>query len=185
MTAPPGSPTISPITIITPVRRPWSWWLRRTWPGSDRSAFIKAPILRLSFIHAAHWGLFDRIPATGSDPLPTPYILFQSNFDGRAFEYAEAFALEMPWRIRGLWAGAHGFPGPNPPNRFVRYVLSHAVEGPFHYYARYPTGTVRTVRSALALKESFTRFERKAAGLDADKFAEAWREFLTREQRNL
>jgi hypothetical protein len=64
-------------------------------------------------------------------------------------------------------------------------VLGHAVEGPCHYYARYPTGTVRTVRSALALRESFERFEQKAAELDADQFAVAWREFLTREQRNL
>jgi hypothetical protein len=155
MTAAGGSATISPITVITPVRRPWSWWLRLTWLYADRSAFVKAPILRLSFIHAAHWGLFDRIPAAGSGRLPTPYILFQSNFDGPAFEYAEAFALEMPWRIRGLWAGG------------------------------YPTGTVRTVRSALALRESFERFEREAANLDAEVFARAWRDFLTKEQRNL
>jgi hypothetical protein len=185
VTAADGSATISPITVITPVRRPWSWWLRLTWPGSDRSGSIKAPILRLSFIHAAHWGLFDRIPSTKSRRLPTPYVLFQSNFDGLAFEYAEAFALEMPWRIRGLWGGAYGFPGPDPPNRFVRYVLDHAVDGPYHYYARYPTATVRTVRSALALRESFERFEREAAKLDADGFARAWRDFLTREQGNL
>jgi hypothetical protein len=185
MTAPSGPGEISPITVITPVPRYWSWWLRLTWPGSDRSAFIKGPILRLSFIHAAHWGLFDRIPSAGSDRLPSPYVLFQSNFDGEAFEYAEAFALEMPWRIRGLWGRAYGFPGPKPPNPFVDYVLGHAVKGPYHYYARYPTGTVRTVRSALALRESFKRFEEKAANLDAQGFAKAWREFLTREQRNL
>jgi hypothetical protein len=185
MTEAGSSATISPITVITPVRRPWSWWLRLTWLYADRSAFVKAPILRLSFIHAAHWGLFDRISAAGSGRLPNPYILFQSNFDGPASEYAEAFALEMPWRIRGLWGGAYGFPGPDPPNRFVRYVLDHAVVGPVHYYARYPTGTVRTVRSALALRESFERFEREAADLDAEGFARAWRDFLTKEQRNL
>jgi hypothetical protein len=64
-------------------------------------------------------------------------------------------------------------------------VLDHAVNGSYHYYSAYPTGTVRTVRSALELEESFERFRRSAADLDADAFAEAWREFLTREQRNL
>jgi hypothetical protein len=56
---------------------------------------------------------------------------------------------------------------------------------PFHYYSAYPTWTVRTVRSALELEQSFERFRRYSADLDADAFATAWREFLTREQHNL
>jgi hypothetical protein len=176
--AAPSPSEIAPITVITPVRRVWSWWLRLSWPPSDRGLWIKRPLLRLRFIHVAHWGLVDR-------GLPTPYILFQSNFDGPAREYAEAFSLEMPWRIRGLWGGAYGFPGPRPPNDFVDYVLEHAAPEPYHYYSRYPTGTVRTVRSALELKASFERFRRETTQLEPDAFAEAWRQFLTREQRNL
>ena len=182
-------PRISPITVVTPARRLWSWWLRLTWPSANRGLWIKRPVLRLQFIHVAHWGLIDRLPASlapgRARRLPTPYILFQSNFDGRASEYAEAFALEMPWRIRGLWGGAYGFPGPQPSNDFVSYVLDHAVHEPYHYYARDPTGTVRTVGAALALGESFDRFRNEASGLDPDAFARAWREFLTREQHNL
>jgi len=41
------------------------------------------------------------------------------------------------------------------------------------------------VRSALELGQSFERFRREAADLDADALAGAWREFLTQEQLNL
>jgi hypothetical protein len=173
---------IAPITVLTPVRRFWSWWLRLTWPAADRGLWIKRPTLRLNFIHVAHWGLIERLP-TGTPS--HPYILFQSNFDGPAREYAEAFALELPWRIRGLWAGGYGFPGPSPSNDFVDYVLGHAVKEPYHYYSRYPTATVRTVRAALELEASFERFRRETRGLGPDEFAEAWKRFLTREQHNL
>jgi hypothetical protein len=186
--AAPSVNQIAPITVITPVRRPWSWWLRLTWPGSDRSAFIKRPLLRLSFIHVAHWALIDRLPASArrrTQRLPTPYVVFQSNFDGPAREYAEAFALEVPWRIRGLWAGAYRFPGPHPANDFVRYVLEHAIDEPYHYYCRYPTATVRTVGAALRLRESFERFRRESQDLEPDEFAAAWRRFLTDAQQDL
>jgi hypothetical protein len=182
-------PAIAPITVLTPVPRIWSWWLRLSWLFADRSRWIKRPLLALSFIHAAHWGLMDRLPAAGRRRgalrLPAPYVVFQSNFDGPAREYAEAFAIKVAWRINGLWWGAYGFPGPRPQARFVDYVLAHALKGRFHYYSAYPTGTVRTVRSALELERSFRRFRSDAAELDADAFAEAWHEFLTREQRNL
>jgi hypothetical protein len=187
--AAPSPPAISPITILTPVRRVWSWWLRATWPGADRWRWIKRPLLALGFIHAAHWGLIDRVPAAGprrrARRLPSPYVVFQSNFDGPAAEYAEAFAIKVAWRINGLWKGAYGFPGARPQARFVRYVLAHDIEGPYHYYSAYPHGTVRTVGSALAVADSFERLRRDAADLDADQFAKAWEKFLTREQHNL
>jgi len=177
-----STPQIAPITVVSRVPRLWSLWLRLTWPLANRGLWIKRPTLRLSFIHIAHWGLIDRLPMGAPS---TPYILFHSNFDGPAREYAEAFALELPWRIRALWGGAEGFPGPQPSNDFVDYVLDHAAAGPYHYYARYPTGTVRTVRAALGLDASFKRFRREAKGLDPDEFAEAWSRFLTTEQHNL
>jgi hypothetical protein len=187
--AAPSPPAVSPITVLTPVRRTWSWWLRGSWLLADRWPWIKRPLLALSFIHAAHWGLIDRVPATGprrrARRLPSPYVVFQSNFDGPPAEYAEAFAIKVAWRIDGLWKGGYGFPGPRPHATFVRYVLNHAVSGPYHYYSAYPHGTVRTVRSALALADSFERLRRDAADMDADRFAEAWHEFLTLEQRNL
>jgi hypothetical protein len=184
-------PQIRPITVLTPVRRVWAWWLWLSWKFADGvgSGWIKRPLLELSFIHAAHWALMDRLPAAAprrrARRLPVPYVVFQSNFDGPPREYAEAFAIKVAWRINGLWRGAYGFPGPRPQTTFADYVLDHAVPGRYHYYSAYPGGTVRTVRSALALTDSFESFRSRAGDLDADEFAAAWREFLTREQRNL
>jgi hypothetical protein len=182
-------PEIKPITVLTPVRRVWSWWLWLSWKFADRSRWIKRPLLALSFINAAHWGLMDRLPPAAprrrARRLPVPYVVFQANFDGPPREYAEAFAIKVAWRINGLWRGAYGFPGPRPQTTFVNYVFDHAVPGPYHYYAAYPGGSVRTIRSALALVESFERFRGRAERLDANEFAEAWGEFLTQEQLNL
>lgn len=168
-----------PITIATPVSRLWRLWLLITWPPADRGRWVKGPLLDLKFIHAAHWGLV-RPRRRG-----TTYILFQSNFDGPAQEYAAAFAIKVPWRIRGLWWGARAFPGPRPVSRFVDYVLGTAQEGPCHYHAAYPDGTVRTVGAALELSARFRALERRAAGLDPDQLLDAWREFLVAEQHNL
>jgi hypothetical protein len=181
-----SSRRIAPITVITPVRRLWALWLRLSWPVADASRLVKRPLLNLSFIHAAHWGLVDRLMVAGRRRrLPTPYVVFQSNFDGPVTEYAEAFAITVPWRIRGLWGGAYGFSDPGTPNRFVDYVKAHRVPGPYHYYSRYPTATVRTVSAALELRESFERFRRESEGLDAEEFAAAWQRFLTRQQGRL
>jgi hypothetical protein len=180
---------ISPITILTPVRRIWAWWLWATWPIADRLPWLKRPLHRLSFIHVAHWGLMDRLPAAASRRralrLPSPYIVFQTNFDGEPEDYVEAFAIKVPGHIHALWQGAYDFPGTRPQATFVKFVLQHAVPGQYHYYSAYPHGTVRTVRSALALEGSFERFRNQVAELDAYEFEDAWRQFLTREQRNL
>jgi hypothetical protein len=170
---------IAPIVVITPVPRWWAWWLRLTWPGADRSALIKGGLLGLRFIHVAHWGLLRR------RDLPTPYLIFQSNYDGPVDDYAESFAIRVPGRIRGMWQGAHQFPGPWPLQGFVGFILRRALPGPYHYHAAYPEQTVRTVAAAAELRGEFERFSRDVEGLDADGFAAAWTAFLTRQQYNL
>src|SRR5947208_10429763 len=98
---------ISPITIISPVRRWWAWWLRLTWPLARRNTLVVRPLVRLGFINFAHWSLFDRVPATAGRRaprrLPQPYILFESNFNGPAEIYIDAFALVVPLRLGLLW----------------------------------------------------------------------------------
>jgi hypothetical protein len=189
MAAPSVPPAVSQITILSPVRRLWTLWLRTTWPFADRLHFIKRPLLELSFIHVAHWALVDRLPAAAprrrTRRLRDPYVLFQTNFDEPTAEYVEAFAIKVPGHVNRLWWGAYGFPGPRPQATFVNYVLGRAERGPSHSYCAYPHGTVRTVRSALVLRESFERFRRDAAALDDQEFAKRWRKFLTTEQRNL
>ena len=185
----PTDRQISPITVFSPIRRWWRWWLWASWLIADRSALVKAGVLRLGFIHIAHWALVTRRPASATDRprerLSPPYVLFQSNYDGVAEDYIETFAFEVPWHIRGMWWRAYRFPGPHPPSEFVHYVTKQAVDAPQHYYSAYPRGTVRSVRAALELELRFRAFHKRAVGMDEVDFAAAWQRFLTREQRNL
>ena len=175
--------------VLTPAPYLWTLWLRVTWLLADRSRFIKRPLLALGFIHIAHWGLVSRLPQRASRghrrPLPSRYIVFQSNFDGPPEEYAEAFAIKVPGRIRGLWGGARDFPGPRPWDTFVRYVLDHRVKDAYHYFAAYPEASVRTVNSALALRDPCEALVRRAHTLEPDELLAAWRAFLTEQQANL
>jgi hypothetical protein len=174
---------ILPITIFTPVRRWWTWWLWATWPLADRSRLVKRDVRGLNFLHVAHWGVVKRRPA--GPRLHPPYVLFQANYDGDTLDYVETYAYRVPWHIRGMWGGAHGFRGPRVPSEFVAYVLQLAAVEPAHYYCAYLTGTVRTIHAALELEERFDAFRREARDLDELEFAAAWQRFLTREQRNL
>src|SRR5687767_4765472 len=97
----PTDQDAGPITIIAPV--PWWWraWLRFSWVVAERCILIKRQLHRLSFIHIAHWGLVS--PSHVREPLETSYIVFQSNYDGPAPEYIEAFVYNVSPLIRGIW----------------------------------------------------------------------------------
>lgn len=180
---------ISPITVMVPVPRWWSWWLRATWPFADRSALVKRKLLDLNFIHVAHWALLTGLPQSAPrrrrKRLPTPYVVFQSNFDGPEVEYAEAFSLEVPGRVDGMWRGAYQFPGARRPQAFVDYVVGRQLPGPYHYYAAYPYARVRTARASLELAEAFDQFTSQAAELEPEEFAARWTLFLSEQQHNL
>src|SRR4051794_1238360 len=99
------------ITLITPIGRWWSWWLRFNWwrlhggRSRGRRTGAEAKLDRLSFIGFAHWSILR---------LPQPYLLFQSNFNGAAKQYVEAFSRVLTWAMRAMWGGARGVPGPLP-----------------------------------------------------------------------
>lgn len=179
---------IAPITIISPVRRWWALWLRFTWPFARRNRLVTRPLVKLGFINFAHWSVFDRVPARAprrdARRLPQPYILFQSNFNGPASLYIDAFSLVVPGRLRLLWGGAYRYPGARPMERFNRFIERHAVPTG-HYWAAYPEASSRMVVSALALRRSFDEFAREAAALPPDRFAAAYQRFLTDVQEHL
>jgi len=178
-----GAAPIQPITLFTPVPRWWAAWLVVSWKLADRSRFIKRPLLGLRFIHVARWGLVWRVRGQGR--LPTPYLVFQSNFDGAAPAYIEAFSITVPWRLRGMLGGAYTFPGPRPINAFVDWVFHEASPGPTHYYAAYPEQTVRTIGAALDLEPAFRELRDDVRGRSAAESLQRWSGFLTRRQRDL
>ena len=144
--------------------------------------------LRLGFINFAHWSLFDRVPAggprRGRRRLKQPYVLFQSNFNGPADLYIDAFSLVVRGRIWLLWGGAYGYPGARPMEHFRGFILEKQVPTG-HYWSAYPDGSSRMVVSALRLRDAVDRFGAEAAQLPPDEFAAAYRYFLGEVQAHL
>jgi hypothetical protein len=173
------------VTIISPVHRWWAVWLRLTWPLADRLALVKRPLVRLSFIHFAHWSLVRRMPSGARGPrgraLPHPYLLFQSNFDDDLNAYIDAFSLVVPWRMRAMWQGVFGFPGPRPVDRFLSFVLTRATPTNY-YYCAYPEASSTMVAGALRLSDCHRRFAAESAALDDATFAARYADFLTQTQ---
>ena len=166
--------------VLTPAPYLWTLWLRVTWLLADRSGFIKRPLLALGFIHIAHWGLVSRLPQRASRghrrPLPSRYIVFQSNFDGPPEEYAEAFAIKVPGRIRGLWGGARDFPGPHPRDHVRPLRARPPGEGPVPLLRRLSRRRACARSSRRSTCASPTRRSvRRAARLEPDELLAAWR----------
>jgi len=142
---------------------------------------VKRPLIRLSFIHAAHWALLRRV---GPHRLRKPQLLFQTNFDGDLVAYIDAFSLVVPWRMRAMWQGADGFPGPLPIDRFQDFIANNVTPTP-HYWCAYPHASVTMIRAALELQRRHERLVRETAALGDAEFAAAWAGFLEAAQELL
>jgi hypothetical protein len=170
------------LTVMTPLPRLWSPLLRlvlrfKTWQGPDPD------LQRLSLIQVADWVVVDRFPG---EPRRRryAYLLFASNFNGSWREYIDAFSMAIPRRMAILWGTSYGFPGALPPKPFVSYIERNQLT-PDHYYAAYPQASATEVASALRVRQAFEETVAPAADLGADRFAAAWRAFLTDVQRDL
>lgn len=170
-----------PISIASPVRRPWALWLRLTWPTARGNPLVLRPLFRLAFIHFAHWSLLTRVPTRGGRRLRHPVILFQSNFNGPVEHYVDAFSLRVPWRMRAMWQGAYGFPGPQPVGPFKAYILAQAATAD-HFWCAYPQASTRMIVAALHLRDRWSAFEPQARGLPARALQRAWTRFVTEAQ---
>lgn len=172
------------VVVVSPIRGWWKWWLRLTWPGADRMPLIKRPLVKLAFIHVAHWSLLERIPLDGSGTelrLPHPYIVFHSNYNDDLAAYIDAFALIVPWRMRGMWSGIYGFPGPRSVDRFLEFVEGHRTEVQ-HYYCAYPDGSARMISQALELSDRHAGLRDLAPTLTDAQFARTWERFVADNQ---
>jgi hypothetical protein len=170
------------ITVITPMPRWWDATLRANFRRLDRRrrrgrrSRIMSNLERLSFISFAHWSPV-RLPSGR-------YLVFQSNFNGAAKQYVEAFARIVTWGMRGLWAGATGVPGPLPVAAFEAYIMDQRLPVD-HYYCAYPEASTKMVLAALELRERHAALQRRLAPLDEAASAAAMRAFLTDNQRRI
>jgi hypothetical protein len=176
----------TPLTVLTPVPRWWSWWVRLTWLVS---ALLHGRVQRrlrdLSFIHFAHWSLVRRWPpdpAVGRERGAPRTLMFLTTFDGSSIQYIDAFVRVVPLQIEALYLGARGFPGPWRFRPVERYITDH-LHPVDHAYAAHPDATTTSIAQALELRDRFAAFERRVARVtDNEGFAREWERFLTEVQ---
>jgi len=85
------------LTLFTPVRRRWHWFL---WTGlkvTRHLPFMGRHILQFNFIKFVRWTV---VPHLDGERLKQPYLFFESNFDGPWQHYIDAFAYVIPLDIR-------------------------------------------------------------------------------------
>ena len=175
------------IAVVTPMRRAWSAWLRLDFAAlaalkrAMRQREPSRPVKRLSFISFGRWAIVRRI---GDRRLPHPYVVFQSNFNGAAAEYFEAFARGLKWRMRGLWGGAYGVPDAGDLTGFAAYIDRHWVTTE-HYYCAYPQASTKMILSALELRRHFEEFADRADAIEPERFGDEFDAFVARIQRHL
>jgi Dyp-type peroxidase family len=156
------------ITTLTPIRerKPLAKRMKlvRCWPGAT------LPLARLEFIFFGRWTMVDDLPGPRpGEPrrsLHSPYLLFESNYDGSWADYLDAFADHIPERLQKMWETCWGFdevlerPGRGGrsflPAPFKRYVAKNELEV-LHFYSAYPDDTTRTVNLAVALADRMKR----------------------------
>ncbi|MGZ6640726.1 MAG: hypothetical protein ACXVFT_02685 [Solirubrobacteraceae bacterium] len=168
----------SPLTILSPVPWWWALWIRGTWVVARLTSLVAVPLQRLSFIHAARWGLIGRWPADRAarrDRAAPRSLLFLTTFDGSAVQYIEAFVRVVPWRIMGLYGGARGFPGVRRSRPVERYIYTHSHEVG-HFWCAHPEATVTMKRQALALHALHDEY------LASGRSGRDWERFITRAQ---
>ena len=164
----------TPLTLLSPIPRWWSWWIGFTWLIAKRSPRVEKPLRDLEFIHFARWAL---LPGRRR-------LLFLTTFDGSNIQYIDAFVRVVPERIMALYGRATGFPGARRFGPVKDYIdeHSHPID---HFWIAHPEASTRTVNQALALADLYAEFEPRLNSADATGFAREWRAFLTAAQRYL
>ncbi|MGH3798278.1 MAG: hypothetical protein ACRDSP_25805 [Pseudonocardiaceae bacterium] len=144
------------------------------------------PARNLSFIHFAHFSVFDKLGPAAKDGPQGPYLLFESNFNGLWEEYIEAFCQVIGMDINVLMASCEGFPGLIPARGFRTFMENHEFVAQ-HYYSAYPEASATMIRAAEELAGDLKRLSTLAAGRDDSAFSRAWYRLLAlpRVQTNL
>jgi len=171
-----------PITDGTPAkrhRRPFGarrprWWLQESIAARRRRAASGPRLARSS---PRRWLAAKRPRRVKRSRLPHPYVIFQSNFNDDLVAYIDAFAFVVPNQIRGVWQGVFHFPGPQPVDRFVQFILERVIPTDY-YYCAYPDASSTMIRAALELDERCDRFTQETLMLDADTFKSRFEAFL-------
>ena len=166
------------LTLFTPIRPQWVWFLRVGLPLTRHLPFMARHILQFNFIKFVRWTI---VPGLEGERLNYQYLFFESNFDGPWQHYIDAFAYVIPLDIRVTWGRGPGFPAPPPAEPLKAWIGMNSMEGGT-YYCAHADASTRMVNNALAVRDRFAELD---PTLPPDEFKAAWERFLTDAQAHL
>jgi hypothetical protein len=169
------------LTMITPIRPQWLWFLRIGFFGGRFFPMAQRAILQFDFIHYVRWAILTELKG---ERLKYRYLFFESNFDGPWQHYIDAFAYVVPKWIRLTWGRGPSFPRPPPAEPLKAWIAMNSLDGG-HYYCAYPQASTRMVMGSLAVRERFERLVDDSAKLEPEAFVDAWERFLVDCQAHL
>jgi hypothetical protein len=185
--------TISPGPRIWAQQVRWGWtWRRelsrvkqRLVPGLEKPKDVRN-LTKLSMIGFARWSMIDRIP-TGVEkqqatPLPRPFLLFETNFNGDRDAYFEAFSYVVPNPMNRVWDKAYKVPDVKRVSEWQRVINQRRLPIAY-YYSAYPDASTKMIRGALELERMLAEFRPLAANLTAQRFDAEFRALLGRVAR--
>jgi hypothetical protein len=170
------------ITVFSTIKLPGRAFLPILFFLTRKVPKLTVTLRTLSFIHFARWSVIREIPYNGPPQrkgmLRYPHMYFESNFNGGWEEYIDAFSHILTTGMTAFWGTSYGFPKPLPTGPFKAYIQINETEAD-HYYSAYPDSTNTMIQRALALDGKLAALQAKAADMDPDAFAAAYRAFLT------
>jgi hypothetical protein len=169
------------LTLFTPIRPQWVWFLRLGFFIARRLPLAKQHILQFNFIKFVRWTI---VPGLPGEQLHYKYLFFESNFDGPWQHYIDAFAYVIPLDIRVTWGRGPGFPGPPPAEPLKAWIAHNSMEGGT-YYCAHPEDSTRMIQSALAVRERLPALQRDAERLGPEEFKASYERFLSDLQPHL
>jgi hypothetical protein len=170
------------ITVFSTIKLPGRPFLPILFFLTRKIPKLTVTLRTLSFIHFARWSVIREIPYNGPPQrkgrLRYPHMYFESNFNGGWEEYIDAFSHILTTGMTAFWGTSYGFPKPLPTGPFKAYIQINETEAD-HYYSAYPDSTNTMIQRALALDGKLAALQAKAADMDPEAFAAAYRAFLT------
>ncbi len=167
------------LTLFTPIRPQWVWFLRIGLPLTRHLPFMARHILQFNFIKFVRWTV---VPGLDGERLNYQYLFFESNFDGPWQHYIDAFAYVIPLDIRVTWGRGPGFPAPPPAEPLKAWIAMNSMEGGT-YYCAHPTRLDADGQQRAGGARSGSR--RWTRDLPPEEFKAEWERFLSDAQAHL
>jgi hypothetical protein len=138
-----------------------------------------SPLAALRTVHFARWLVIEQPVYQGApqkrDVLRSPYLLFESCFDGDRDQHLETMRTTIGAAADAVWSHCVAYPGSQDDAAFAAYFRHNQVNANF-CLAAYPNATVQEVRDSLALRQRLIDFAVTTQDLDAAALLAAYRE---------